>query len=359
MAQPLHRRVIPETFVQLLFEYLDARGVMPETVLGESRPLPQVHGLDGFPIDRWVELLARAARHLDDPLLGLHLGQTVTPRHLGVLGYVLLACPNLAAVLQRLDRYQRLVYDVTPMTRREGDGYVELVWGAEQGRPGALADEAAITALMQFCGSLAGAPLIPLRVQFINPPPSDLQPYLDYFGCPVAYGQDETVIRLDVRDLALPLKTADPGLIEVMERQADKLLEQLPQKAPLIEQVRKTTARLLHVGEPSLEQVAAVLCCAPRTVQRRLNAAGSSFRQELAWVRRKMAEGYLRDPRLSIADIALLLGYSEHSAFSRSYKEWTGVTPRQWRDAGLLADEDFAAASAVITQPISADVRSR
>lgn len=332
MTQPPHRRVIPETFVQLLYEYLTARGEAPATVLGEPWPMPQAHGLGGFPIERWMQLLDRAALHLNDPLLGLHLGQTVTPRHLGVLGYVLLACPNLAAALQRLDRYQRLVYDVTPMTRREGNGYVELVWGAEQGRPGALTDETSITTLVQFCRSLTPEPLIPLRVQFINPAPPDFQPYLDYFGCPVLYCQDETVVRLNIGDLALPLKTADPGLIEIMERQADQLLEQLPQGKAVIEQVRKATARLLHSGEPNIEQVAASLCCAPRTAQRRLQAAGSSFRQELAWVRRQMAEAYLRDPRLNVADIALLLGYSEHSAFSRSYKEWTGITPQQWRD---------------------------
>jgi len=45
-----------------------------------------------------------------------------------------------------------------------------------------------------------------------------------------------------------------------------------------------------------------------------------------------MAENYLRESRLSIADIAMLLGYSEHSAFSRSYKIWTGMTPQERRE---------------------------
>jgi len=73
--------------------------------------------------------------------------------------------------------------------------------------------------------------------------------------------------------------------------------------------------------------------CASRTVQRRLSEAGTSFRHELATVRRQMAQRYLRDPRLSVADIALLLGYSEHSAFTRGYRQWTGVTPQAWRES--------------------------
>ena len=333
VGKPLHRRTIPETYVQLLYEYLETRGAAPEAVLGEPWPVPQANGLGGIAIERWSQLLERAARHLDDPLLGLHLGQTITPRHLGVLGYVLLACNNLGETLLRFERYQRLIIDYAELRHRQAEDYVELVWVEAQVRPGPLVDETGITALIQFCRSLARAPLVPPRlVKFVNRQPADLQPYLDYFGCPVLFEQDETTVRFSLSLLALPLRSADPGLIAVMERQADQLLEQLPQEQAVVEQVRKATARLLREGEPDVEGVAAKLCCTSRTLQRRLTAAGTSFRRELALVRRQMAETYLRDQRLSIADIALLLGYSEHSAFSRSYKEWTGLAPQQWRE---------------------------
>lgn len=115
MSKPIHRRMIPETFVQLLFEYLDSRGVNAEEVLAHPWPVPQANGLGGFPIEHWIELLSIAANHLKDPLLGLKLGQSITPRHVGVLAYVIQASENLAAVIERLEHYQRLIYDVTPM----------------------------------------------------------------------------------------------------------------------------------------------------------------------------------------------------------------------------------------------------
>lgn len=59
---------------------------------------------------------------------------------------------------------------------------------------------------------------------------------------------------------------------------------------------------------------------------------GTSFRKELNLVRYELAKSYLIDPRLQIIDIALLLGYSEHSAFTRAYKEWSGKTPQQERE---------------------------
>jgi len=49
-------------------------------------------------------------------------------------------------------------------------------------------------------------------------------------------------------------------------------------------------------------------------------------------MRRLLAETHLRDPLLSIADVAQPLGYSEHSAFTRSYRQWTGLTPQGWRE---------------------------
>ena len=324
--------MIPETFVQLLFEYLDTRGVNAEEVLAHPWPVPQANGLGGFPIEHWIELLAIAANHLKDPLLGLKLGQSITPRHVGVLAYVIQASENLAAVIERLEHYQRLIYDVTPMVQRYSADYVDLVWDKEHGMPGSLVDETAITALIHFYRSLTRTSLNPLLVQFLNPEPADIQPYLDYFGCPVLFSQDETIVRVALKELSIPLKTADPNMMALMEQQAEQLLQQLPREDALIEQVRRAIVGLLHDGEPDIKKVATILHTSSRTLQRRLSSTGSSFRKELEIVRRQMAENYLRESQLSIADIAMLLGYSEHSAFSRSYKIWTGITPQECRE---------------------------
>jgi len=326
------RRMIPETFVQLLYDYLDAQGVNAEQVLQHPWPVPQADGLGSFPVERWVELLARAAQHLNDPLLGLKLGQTITPRHLGVLGYVVQASENLAAVIRRLAQYQRLIYDVTPMVQRYRANHVELVWDKEHGMPGALVDETAITCLVQFYRSITRTALNPQLVQFLNPEPADVQPYVDYFGCPVLFDQAETIVRFGIEALVIPLKTADPAMAALMERQANQLLQQLPLEDDYVIQVRQAIARLLHDGEPDIKKVATLLHSTPRTIQRKLNALSTSFSHELEIVRRQMAETYLSDSRLSIAEIALLLGYSEHSAFSRRYKIWTGKTPLQRRE---------------------------
>ncbi len=331
MSQPLHRRVVPETYVQLLYEYLEALGHDPESMLGEPWPEPDPSGIGGVDVERWERLLATAAQALDDPLLGLHVGRTISARHLGVLGSVLLACESLEAALQRLERYLRLVFDVIPMIRRDGEGWFELTWDVSQYRPGPLVSETGTVAMVQFCRDLVRGAASPLFVDFEHAEPADTAPYEAFFGCPVRFGRSDAVMRFPSRLLALPLKSPDPALIALLEQHADRLLAQLPQQHALVEQVRKAIARALREGEPGIERIGAQLGCSPRTLQRRLQEADTSFRGELNLVRHELALSYLRDPRLQIVDIAMLLGYSEHSAFTRAFKEWSGRTPQEAR----------------------------
>lgn len=331
MEKPQHRRMIPEGFVHLLYEYLESRGIDPEQLLQMPRPQTSPDRPGSFPIEQWIALLDRAATYLGDPTLGLRLGQNIAARHVGVLGYLLLASRNLAEALQRLDRYQRLVYDVTPMEQRTGTGYVELVWGAKHGRPGSLVDETSITVLVQWCRNITGQHLVPHFVHFINPTPEDLQPYTAYFGCPVTFDQPETIVRIDAAALDYPLRNADPGLSEVMERHAESLLAKLPWEDSLIERTRQAIAACLHEGEPTVDAIAAKLGRTTRTFQRDLGAASTTFRDVLNTLRKEMALTYLTQAHLSILDIAMLLGYTEQSAFSRSFKQWTGKSPSAYR----------------------------
>ncbi len=325
--------VVPSTYVRLLYEYLERQGRDAAKLLKEPPPRAADRGLGRYPVQRWRRLLERAAAQLDDPLLGLHLGRSITPAHFGVIGYVLLACGNLGAALQRFQQYQRLIYDVNPMRYRVERDAVVLEWGVEHGRPGALADETAIAALVQMARDLTGKAFPPQEVCFVNAAPASLKPYRDYFGCPVSFGRPRTSVRFPLRLLALPLRQPDAALLALLQGQADALLGELPQGEDLEHAVRSCIAALSRDGEPSLQRVAAALHTTPRTLHRRLERLGHNFLGLRESTRQRLAEDYLRDPRLRLVEIAALLGFSEQSAFSRSFRRWTGQTPLAWRRA--------------------------
>ena len=329
MGQATSSRTISPAFVRLLYDYVQSRGLNATRVLGEAPPAASAQPTTGFPMTRWVTLLQRASQALGDPLLGLHVGQTVKPVHLGTLGFLLQSLPTLGAALQKLQRYQRLVYEQTPMLRLTDTEHVDLVWGIDQGQPGHLADDTSITALIYYCRAIAAGPVVPQCVQFVNPMPRNSAAYRAAYGCPVEFTAPVTRVRFKLTTLALPLRSANAELSTLMEQHTDQLLAQWPEHdEPFVTQLRTATAALLHDGEPTLPRVAERLSVSARTAQRRLQIAGTSFRNELETVRRQIAEIHLRDPRLSVADVAQLLGYSEHSALTRSYKQWTGRAPR-------------------------------
>lgn len=327
-ARPDHavHGVVPGTYVRLLYEYLAQRGVDGERLLGEPPPAG-----DRYPVGRWRQMLETAAAHFNDPQLGLRLGQLITPAHLGVMGYVLIACGNLGAAMQRFQKYQRLVYDVNPFHYGVEKGSLQLEWGVEHGRPGALADECAITALVQFARNLTGREWPIESVHFVNPEPLDAEPYRRYFGREVCFAQSATRVRISLSYLALPLRQPDPALLDLLTRQADTLLAALPDSDDFEQSVRRCVARLMREGEPSLERVADELHLSTRTLHRRLEERATNFRALQEDTRRRVAEDHLRDPRLQLAEIAQLLGFSEQSAFTRAFTRWTGMSPGRFR----------------------------
>lgn len=330
------RGFVPVTYVQLLYDYLGDQGVDAGLLLGEPPEVP-ASGLGRYPVKQWQQLLNRAADSLNDPRLGLHLGATISPKNLGILGYILLSCGTLGAALERLLHYHRLIYDVNPMKLTEQGQQIEMHWGEEQGRPGALVDETAIAALHQFCRDICGRPELQAnRIDFINSQPADLVPYCEFFGCEVYFNQPATRVCLPLSALNIPLRASDPALIVLLENLADELLaaSATNDEAELLQQIRQLIARQLHDKPLTADDVARKLHMSSRNLNRKLIAHGSSFGELLRQAREQLARHYLQDQRLRLAEIAQLLGYSEQSAFNRGFKQWTGHTPLQYRRKG-------------------------
>lgn len=320
---------VPGTYARLLFDYLAARGLDSQAILGEAAP--PAGREPSYPAERWRQLLTQAADQLHDPALGLHLGATITPAHLGPLGYVLAASSNAGAALQRYLRYQRLVHDVSPVQYELSGDELILEWNDDSRAIGPHANQCGLAALVQFARHIAAPDTTPLAVYFVEPAPADPAPYVEYFGCPVYFDQPATRIRFAASLLQQPLRQPDATLAALLQNQVDALLAALPQQDHLLNDIRRHLSRRLLQGEPALEQIAADLHLSGRTLRRRLQQQGWHFRQLLEDTRRHLAEDYLRDPRLTLPDVALLLGYSEQSAFNRAFRRWTGQTPRAWQ----------------------------
>ena len=83
----------------------------------------------------------------------------------------------------------------------------------------------------------------------------------------------------------------------------------------------------LPSGMVAMSDVAAKLALSPRTMQRRIEAEGTSYQQLLRETREAVARHYLANTALPAAEISFLLGFDEPNSFHRAFRSWTGTTP--------------------------------
>ena len=326
------KTMVPVALLSILAMHIRQRGLDPVAVIPELATALEKPADSRYPAEEYCQMLMRAAEELNDPLFGLHLGQTVNPADLGTLGYMLMSCSNLGEVLMHIQRYHRLINDVTPLMCNVVGQNLELRWGTAHGKMGALYDESGIVTFIEFARRLSGLYLSPQAIAFVNPPPDDPAPYISYFGCPVSWGQAETSLTISLKSLQLPLVRSDKKLLILMENNMDQALTALNSSTmDLGEAVRKVVANLAHHGVPELPEVAYELRLAPRDLYRRLAAQGMTFRTLRQEAMRKLAEDLLARQDMNLEAVSRQLGYTQTSAFVRAFKGWTGFPPMDWQ----------------------------
>lgn len=318
-------------WVQLLADWLDQeRLAAPELRAAVASRAAD----DAVSTPLWVDWLRKAAALRPDRIApGLSIGALVQPRHVGVLGYLVASVGNLGEAALAYRRYERLFYGVDIADTVMVGGDMEIRWPPSNPPLGHLGDSVAIAALVTFVRrQIEGAPP-PSLVAFVNPPvgAAEQAAFEQFFGCPVRFGDTHTRVRFPAAYLTMPMRQADPGLRAVLDRQAQALLLALPQPDELDRALQQVMLRLLPDGNASLRRAARELHLSVRTLQRRLDARNQTWQQLLDQTRKQLAHQYLGDRSLSLGDIALLLGFSEQSAFNRAFRRWTGDTPRRVR----------------------------
>ncbi len=129
--------------------------------------------------------------------------------------------------------------------------------------------------------------------------------------------------------------------------------------------LREIRAAILHFmkhGHPYLGQVAEKVGIQQRTLQRRLSAAGTSYKQLVYEVRFDLVTKLLEDPHVPIASIAPKVGFALPSGLSRAFNDWTGMTPSQYRSQRTSRDTykyNFKVGIQIVHSGITIDLERR
>ena len=290
-----------------------------------------------LPIERLFAAWAAAMRQLRDDGLPIVVARTFALEHYPILGFAAMTAPTMREAIARVVRFSRIVTTSGLWSIEESGELARLRWTREGPRTlgHRVANESVLAEMLHGVRQTLGREIAALAVSLRHPAPSNVRAHKAHFGGRLLWEQrfDELVLPRSLLD-ATP-QHANPALAAHFERQALAALQVMEAGAedPIVERTRRLAGEALIGGEPSAVQVARRLGMSERTLRRALADERTSFREIVEAVRRERARVLLDDPGRSIAEVALSLGFSELSAFSRAYKRWTGQAPSRGRNA--------------------------
>lgn len=271
-----------------------------------------------------------------DPFAGLNMAADMPPSALGPMGFLLQSCGTLAEVLEVSARFRGLMSNIGQASVVHGPGRFEHRWDCVADSPllRRHATEYVIGSYWTIGRFLVPGLDPPIAVQFAHDGPSDpkhARRHFAFFGCPVYFGRPHSSIVMPISSLHRPLPHGDAVLKELLEKHTRQLLEKQARPPSLIDEVRRLLKALVLAGHPTRETVARQLGISPRSLHRKLEDAGTSYRAQLDRVRLDMARQELAGGAVPIVELAEQLGFGSAQAFTRWFKERCGVAPGQYR----------------------------
>jgi AraC-like DNA-binding protein len=282
-------------------------------------PVVRVHAL--------LESSAHAAG-VDD--FGLRMAMS---RRLSNLGLIALAAreePTVRDALRCLQRTMHLHNEALRIDIEEENDVVVLREQILARVHGSMRQgvELAIGVLYLIVKEFLGDTWSPMAVCFTHGPPRDVGAYRKAFGCSVQFNSVLNGLTCRKRDLDRAMPRADPQSLRTIQQYLDTAAQHRPTQS---ERTTHLILSLLPSGRCTAELVARYLGIDRRTLHRRLATESTSFSALMDDVRREAAQRHLGNPQQSVADLGLMLGFSDGTAFSRWFSGKFGCPPRRWR----------------------------
>lgn len=322
--------------VRLMCELMRSHGVAPGPALAAAGIAPALLDDPSARIAGSAELafLRLFRRQMGGlPALAVELGRRYRLATLGPLGLALLSAPTVADSLYTVVRYQALSFSWLAFAMEPADGACLIRVDANLApldlRDFLLCRDLAASATM--LRDLAGedACFSDARLRLDDPTQAEgLQAHL---RGPLATDADHSGVRLE-HGILLRANPHHSLSTHALSLAACDALAHSGAEAAGAASARVEAVLGRHPGRLlSHEEVAAVLCTSERSLRRRLEREGTSFRQVRERVLRARAEQLLRATPLGMADIAEQLGFADASSFCQAFRRWTGQPPSALR----------------------------
>lgn len=326
---------IHPVYARLLCAELRRRGFSEAEILAGTRlDWTALHGDNRF---LSLEQLRRLVRHAmaisHCPWLGFEVGRNSQLAQHGALGQAVAASASVAEALALCQRYMPLRQRMAGLSIEAGE---RLAMVAEEYFLPPEAREFLLGylagTLLRLLEAVTGQPLhddIALEWPFPAPPWAAEYQRLAAHN---SFGHDKLRGYLSPALLHRPSLSADAEALRVALRECERQLKLQDEGGSLTQRVQRRLAEA-QGGYPSLEAMAELEHVSARTLMRRLQDEGTSYQQLLDTVREELACWLLLQTDQPVEAVAERVGYGDTSNFSRTFRRWTGMTPREFRGA--------------------------
>lgn len=262
---------------------------------------------------------------------GLLLGQMASPSYLGVAGFLVRSAATVGLALEALVKNLDLHDEGGVSTLETEASYTRLSFHVHQPGVSAIGQIYDLSAAVMYniMRSLCGDDWKATQICLLRRKPVDPTPYKQYFRTPLVFDSEICGIVFSSHYLKRTPPAADELLHHHLELEAEALHQ--IQHHEIVDILPAILQKGLLMDQCSAGDIADAIGIHERTLHRRLQSAGTTFRQELDLVRESLSLQLLQSSSMPICDIASTLGYADSSGFIRAFHRWTGGSPASWR----------------------------
>ena len=293
----------------------------------------ETHDMDGrIPVEVAHKFLTAAVEHTGDVDLGLKAARRLGLGDLGAVDYLTGSVGTVREAIEVAAGYSRLFNEAVSIGLELRGDRAFLLFASSIVLPRAAADFQAGGFFGVHVKSWLRKELSNVEVLFTHPEPASTTEYeITFAPARVRFGSGVSGFAFDARYLQTPLEKADSKLHRVILKQAEHMLTALPATQTFTQRVRDLAAAEIAGGTATVGHIAKRLGVSPRTLTRKLEREGTTYKELLEDLRKTLAMRYLESRDLQLSEVAVRLGFSQSAAFHRAFRRWTGQTPLQHR----------------------------
>ncbi|HEY1059229.1 MAG TPA: AraC family transcriptional regulator [Limnobacter sp.] len=281
-----------------------------------------------------TRLWQKAVELTGDEALGLKAIRHITPATFHAVGLSVMASETLEQAFGRMSRFADLVTDASQIVISTHESTFEVELRIRDASSPAHQSVDGFMALLANAGKGLGSPeLVPQRVELARPEPEGeaLSLFRKLFVAPVHFGQPRIALVYALQTVQTRLKGANPLVAEHLDQASQAAMERLKPTTSLSRMLKNWAREQLPKGTPSIEDAAQQVNMSARHLQRKLAEEGTSLAALIDDIRQSECLRRLKHTQDPLTAIALDLGFSDSSAFSRACKRWFGKSPSELR----------------------------